>query len=231
MPDVASVNSEPVAALVVAAGSGVRLGGGGPKALRELGGRPLVSWSIDAMAAGGAAAVVLVVAAGTEAGYADVVEQSPIPVRLVPGGSSRQESVANGLAALPEDAEVVLIHDAARPLVPVEVVTAVVAAVRSGARAVVPVVPLADTIRRLDRTGSQVLDRSLLRAVQTPQGFRRSVVVAAHEAGAGATYTDDAAVCEAFGVSVTLVAGSVESLKVTTAVDLALVATILAGRT
>jgi 2-C-methyl-D-erythritol 4-phosphate cytidylyltransferase len=118
---------EPVVAIVVAAGSGVRLGGEGPKALRLLAGRPLVAWSLDAMAAGGAAAR----AGGgrfTQALYDAVVTEAPLPVTVVAGGPTRQQSVAHGLAALPADAAVVLVHDAARPLVPASVVAEVVRA-------------------------------------------------------------------------------------------------------
>ena len=157
---------EPVVAIVVAAGSGVRLGGEGPKALRLLAGRPLVAWSLDAMAAGGAVSAVLVVADGTQALYDAVVTEAPLPVTVVAGGPTRQQSVAHGLAALPADAAVVLVHDAARPLVPASVVAEVVRAVRRGAGAVIPVVPVTDSVRRVTADGSVVVDRATLRAVQ-----------------------------------------------------------------
>ncbi len=230
MTNTSSINPEPVAAIVVAAGSGVRLGGEGPKALRELDGRPLVSWSVEAMAAGGATSAVLVVADDARALYDEVVAQSPVPVTLVAGGATRQESVRRGLAAIAADVHVVLVHDAARPLVPAEVVGAVVAAVRSGAPAVIPVVAVTDSVRRLTGAGSQVVDRTLLRALQTPQGFRADVLIAAHDAAQGAEYTDDAGVCEAYGVAVTLVPGSTDSLKVTHPIDLVVAAAILAER-
>jgi len=221
---------EPVVAIVVAAGSGVRLGGEGPKALRLLAGRPLVAWLLDAMAAGGAVSAVLVVADGTQALYDAVVTEAPLPVTVVAGGPTRQQSVAHGLAALPADAAVVLVHDAARPLVPASVVAEVVRAVRRGAGAVIPVVPVTDSVRRVTADGSVVVDRATLRAVQTPQGFRRHVLVAAHDAAAGHDHTDDAAVCEAYGVPVALVPGSPDSLKVTHAADLALAGAVLAAR-
>ncbi len=223
-------NPEPVVAIVVAAGSGVRLGGEGPKALRTLCGRPLVSWSVAAMAAGGATAAVVVVADGTQPSYEAVVAEAPVPVTLVAGGASRQESVARGLAALPPGTEVVLVHDAARPLVPTEVVAEVVAAVRAGADAVVPAVPVTDSVRRVDHDRSEVVDRTTLRAVQTPQGFRARVLAAAHAAADRTDHTDDASVCEAYGVPVTLVPGSSDALKVTRPVDLVLAEAILADR-
>jgi 2-C-methyl-D-erythritol 4-phosphate cytidylyltransferase len=222
--------SEPVVALVVAAGSGVRLGGGEPKALRLLAGKPLVAWSIEALVAGGVDSVVLVVAAGTADWYGPVVASATVPTVVVLGGATRQESVASGLAAVPEAAAIVLVHDAARPLVPATVVAAVVAAVRGGATAVIPVVPVTDSIRRLSAAGSVVVDREELRAVQTPQGFRRDVLVRAHAAASGASYTDDATVCEAYGEPVTLVQGSPDALKVTHPLDLAVAEMIVRSR-
>jgi len=224
-----NTSTEPVVAIVVAAGSGVRLGGEVPKAVRPLAGRPLVSWSVAALAAGGVTEVVVVVGDGLQDVFAEALADAPIPWRLVVGGVTRQESVARGIAALPEG-EVVLVHDAARPLVPAEVVRGVVEAVRSGAPAVIPVVPMSDTIRQVGDAGSVVVDRSGLRAVQTPQGFARDVLVSAHAAAAGSDYTDDAAVCEASGYEVVLVPGSREALKITEPYDLAVAEAIVAGR-
>lgn len=224
-----NTSPEPVVAIVVAAGSGVRLGGEVPKAVRELAGRPLVRWSVDALAAGGVTHAVVVVADGLQDMFADALCGTSIPFTVVVGGATRQESVSRGIAALP-DCEVVLVHDAARPLVPAEVVRAVVAAVRSGASAVIPVVPVSDTIRQVSATGSVVVDRSGLRAVQTPQGFAREALVAAHAAAAGGEYTDDAAVCEALGYDVVLVPGSREALKITEPLDLVVAEAILGAR-
>jgi len=224
-----NTSTEPVVAIVVAAGSGVRLGGEVPKAVRPLVGRPLVSWSVAALAAGGVTEVVVVVGDGLQDVFAEALVDAPIPWRLVVGGATRQESVARGIAALPAG-EIVLVHDAARPLVPAEVVRGVVEAVRSGASAVIPVVPMSDTIRQVADAGSVVVDRTGLRAVQTPQGFARDVLVTAHVAAAGKDYTDDAAVCEASGYEVVLVPGSREALKITEPYDLAVAEAIVAGR-
>jgi 2-C-methyl-D-erythritol 4-phosphate cytidylyltransferase len=224
-----NTSTEPVVAIVVAAGSGVRLGGEVPKALRPLAGRPLVSWSIDALAAGGVTEVVVVVGEGLEDTFASALVDAPIPFRLVVGGATRQESVARGIAALPP-ASVVLVHDAARPLVPAEVVRGVVTGVRAGAAAVIPVVPVTDTIRQVVGSGSVVVDRTGLRAVQTPQGFAREALVAAHAAARGRDFTDDAAVCEASGYEVILVPGSRDALKITEPYDVAVAEAIVRGR-
>lgn len=228
--------SEPVVAIVVAAGSGVRLGastagGTGPKALRRLRGIALVRWAVDAMLAAGAERVVVVVTPGNEDGFEAAMAGVYHSICLTPGGATRQESVLAGLRALPElpgDA-IVLVHDAARPLVPVEVTKAVIDAVRSGAQAVVPAVPVTDSLREVvPHQRTHVVDRSRYVAVQTPQGFRLGTLLSAHERAVGDTsFTDDAAVCEAAGHDVVLVPGSRLSMKVTAPVDFALAEALL----
>jgi len=218
---------EPVVALVVAAGSGSRLGGDIPKALRELDGRPLVSHSLEGLAAGGVDRAVIVIAPGLDDDFAGVVAASPIPARCVHGGAERQDSVLNGLAAIAADpdlssAHYVLVHDAARALVPADVVRRVIEALVGGAVAAIPVLPVVDTIREVTATGSATVDRSRLRAVQTPQGFARDVLERAHllVADQGLQVTDDAAAVEALGYPVVLVPGDREALKVTEPLDL-----------
>lgn len=224
---------EPVAAIVVAAGSGVRLGdstagGTGPKALRLLAGKPLVTWSVDAMAAGGCSQAIVVIPAGAQATFLEALAEAPIPVTLVEGGATRQESVYRGLAGLPSRrCRIILVHDAARPLVPADVVRSVIDAVLAGAKAVVPVIAVHDTIRRLDADGSTVVDRESLRAVQTPQGFDLGTLLLAHELAVGESYTDDAAVCEANGARVLLVQGSRRSAKITEPADFAFAEALL----
>lgn len=225
---------EPVAALVVAAGSGSRLGGEIPKALREVRGVPLVVRSVAQLAAGGCTDAVVVVADGLVEEFTRVLADAPLPVRIVVGGAERQHSVAHGLAALdaapPVAARHVLVHDAARALVPAEVVASVIEALRAGAVAVVPVVPVVDSLREVTATGSVVADRARFRAVQTPQGFDREVLVAAHAlvADHGIAVTDDAAACEYAGHDVTLVPGSRDALKVTEPLDLVIAEAIAA---
>jgi 2-C-methyl-D-erythritol 4-phosphate cytidylyltransferase len=152
---------------------------------------------------------------------------------VVAGGDTRQDSVARALVALPADIDVVLVHDAARPLVPTSLVDAVVAAVRAGADAVVPGLPVADTVKSVGRGDlvTATLDRSILRAIQTPQGFRRSVITSAHAASdPDAPATDDAGLVEALGGTVLVVPGDEEAFKVTRPLDLVLAEAVLARR-
>ncbi|MEL4505403.1 2-C-methyl-D-erythritol 4-phosphate cytidylyltransferase [Luteococcus sp. H138] len=224
--------NEPVVALVVAAGSGSRLGGEVPKALVEIGGKPLVRWSVEALAAGGCERAVVVAAAALVDDFAAVLAGVPVPVEIVVGGARRQDSVANGLAAA-GDRGIVLVHDAARPFVPVDVVRGVRDAVSGGQVCVIPVVPVVDTIRR--RTGpesSEVVDRSQLVAVQTPQGFDLATLREAHAEAArrGLEVTDDAAICEALGHPVCLVPGSRDATKVTEPFDILVASAIATSR-
>ena len=215
------------AAIVAAAGQGERLGVGTPKALVRLAGTPLLEHAVAAMNTAGVDHVVVTAPAALVGEFAEIVPGT----HVVTGGATRQESVRLALTALPDEVDVVLVHDAARALVPVDVVQRVLAAVRAGADAVVPVLPLADTVKEVDAGGVVVrtVDRSSLRAVQTPQGFRRQVLERAHASGlTGAT--DDAALAEAIGVTVTTVEGSPEAMKVTTVFDLTVAESIAALR-
>ena len=224
-----------VAAVVAAAGRGDRLGGDVPKAFRPLGGLPMVAHAVAALAAAPSVDLVVVAVPPTHVGRAEsllVGRHGGASLRVVEGGGSRHESVAQALAVLPTSVEVVLVHDAARPLVPVALVESVVAAVRGGASAVVPGVPVADTIRRVSGEAAEgVVDRSTLRAMQTPQGFVRGVLDRAYGSGADlGAVTDDAALVEALGVAVTVVGGSPEAFKVTAPLDLLLAEAVLASR-
>lgn len=223
------------AAVVPAAGRGERLGPGAPKALRELAGTPLLVHAVRALAA--ARAVDLVVVAAPPDDVADVRRLlgslADVPeLDVVAGGATRRDSVRAALAVLPPEVDVVLVHDAARPLVPVDLVNAVAAAVRAGADAVVPAVPVADTIREVDAGGLAVgtPHRAALRSVQTPQGFRRALLEAAHATAGAAQHTDDAGLVEQAGGVVHVIAGSEEAFKVTRPLDLLLAEAVLARR-
>ncbi|MFD4222205.1 2-C-methyl-D-erythritol 4-phosphate cytidylyltransferase [Streptomyces griseus] len=233
------------AAVIPAAGRGVRLGPGAPKALRTLGGTPMLIHSVRAMAASRAVSLVVVVAPPDGAPEVKhLLDEHALPERtdylVVPGGETRQESVGLGLDALPEDVSVVLVHDAARPLVPVDTVDAVAAAVRDGAPAVVPALPLADTVKEVEPARAPgepepviaTPVRARLRAVQTPQGFDRDTLVRAHAEVAvdGEGATDDAGMVERLGQSVVVVPGHEEAFKVTRPLDLVLAEAVLARR-
>ena len=209
-------------AIVAAAGSGSRLGADRPKALVPLAGRPLVCWAVDGLREGGVAEIVVTVPAAERAAFAAVL---PPYVRLVDGGATRTASVRAGLAAAGPRADVVLVHDAARPLTPPAAVARVLDAVAAGARAVVPVLPVVDTTVLVDDDGAitDAVPRAPLRRVQTPQGFDRATLVAAYAAlDDAAELTDDAAVVRAAGVPVHTVPGDERSAKITVPHDLAL---------
>jgi len=223
-----------VAAIVVAAGSGERLGAGIPKALVALRGRPLFAWALAAFAEHSEVDVVILVA--PEAALASIRAVAEDRALVVTGGDTRQQSVRNGMAALPDDADLVLVHDAARPLVPAEVISSVIAALRHGAEAVIPVVAVTDTIKSVNNAGviSGTVDRVQLRAVQTPQGFHRDVLQQAHSAAVDAgllDVSDDAGLVERFGRAVHTVLGSPSSFKITTRFDLDLAEGLVSGVT
>lgn len=221
----------PVAAIVVAAGSGSRLGHALPKALVEVGGVPLVRLAVDALVAGGVGRVVVVAPASHLGEFHDLLQPDDARLAIVEGGAERQDSVRLGLEAI-DDAPHILVHDAARPLVPATVVEAVIDALRAGAGAVIPVVPVVDSIRRTTDDGSVVVDRAPLRAVQTPQGFDGALLrkAHAHAESEGLSLTDDASACEALGVAITLVPGHREALKITEPFDLVVAEAIVESR-
>ena len=208
-----------VAVVVVAAGSGTRLGLGIPKAFA-----PLQSWTVldHALSRIPRDAQVVVVAPAEELDRARriVAAHAGVAASVVAGGATRQQSVAAGLAALGDDVDVVLVHDAARALTPPVVFDRVAAAVRATGGGVIPVLPVADTIKRVaGESVAETVDRSELVAVQTPQGFPRAALDAAY-ASAAADHTDDAALFAAAGHAVTTVPGDERAFKITTADDL-----------
>lgn len=217
-------------ALIVAAGSGERLGAGCPKALVQLAGAPLLQWSIDALRE--LDEIERIVVAMPPAGAAAV---APAGVIAVEGGEVRSDSVRRALAAA-GDGDLVLVHDAARPLLTALLARAVIAALErdTAADAAIAAVPVADTIKRVDAAGavSETLDRSALWAVQTPQVFRRAALERALsvEAEELARATDDAWLVERSGGRVIVVAASDENLKVTTPLDLRLAELLLQDR-
>jgi 2-C-methyl-D-erythritol 4-phosphate cytidylyltransferase len=211
-------------ALIVAAGLGERLGVGGPKAFVELAGQPLVQWSVDVLASVPAIdRIVVALPRGAEA---------PPGTVGVRGGAVRSESVRLALAAAgPGDP--VLVHDAARPLVSVELVQATLSAVKEdGVDCAIAATPVTDTVKQTDAylTVTQTLDRTGLWGVQTPQVFRREVLERALDVGDEllAQATDDAWLVERAGGTIVVVPASPENLKITTPLDMALAEMLLA---
>lgn len=221
-----------VGVVVVAAGSGTRLGAGRPKAFVSLRGRPLLGYAVDTVARLPHLASLVVVAPpdhADPAGPAWAGVDLPPDAVVVAGGASRTDSVAAGLAAV-GDVDVVLVHDAARCLTPLAVFERVVEAVRAGAAGAVPGIALVDTVKTVDTHGviTGTPDRASLRAVQTPQGFARDVLVSAYGSGLGAT--DDAALVELGGHHVVVVEGDALAFKVTSRDDLEHAERVLAQR-
>jgi 2-C-methyl-D-erythritol 4-phosphate cytidylyltransferase/2-C-methyl-D-erythritol 2,4-cyclodiphosphate synthase len=214
-----------VGVIVVAAGSGTRLGEGKPKAFVRLGDRTILERSLASVFGMNEPAQVVVVvpsshrdeaaslgavSAGVASGY----------LSIVPGGDSRQDSVTAGLAELGPDVGIVLVHDAARPFTASQLFDQVVARVRATGDGVIPGMPVADTLKRTDgRIALDTVDRSELAAVQTPQGFPRADLDAAY-AAAAMDYTDDAALFAAAGGAVHVIEGDAHGFKITTPWDL-----------
>ena len=204
-------------AIVVAAGAGNRFGGA--KQFSRLGDRCVLDWAVQAAARWCKGVVVVLPPAQATGEHAWRPSDSPGGgsgrVVVVAGGVLRSDSVRCGLSVVPDDAEIVLVHDGARPLADDGVFERVIEAVRAGADAAVPVVDVTDTIRW---RGGGPVDRRQLAAVQTPQAFRADVLRAAHAGGADAT--DDATLAEAAGATVVTVDGDPRNLKITESHDL-----------
>jgi 2-C-methyl-D-erythritol 4-phosphate cytidylyltransferase len=213
----------PVWSIVVAGGSGRRFGE--LKQFADLGGRPVLEWAVAACRPRSAGVVLVLptVPGGHDPHGADAV---------VAGGATRADSVRCGLAAVPSDAEVIVVHDAARPLASPALFAAVIDAVTDGgADGAVPGVPPSDTIKAVDQSGhvTSTLDRATLVAVQTPQAFRAAVLRRAHR-DAPADATDDAMLVEALGGTVRVVPGEPGNLKITGPDDLGAAERLLAAR-
>jgi 2-C-methyl-D-erythritol 4-phosphate cytidylyltransferase len=207
-----------------------------PKAFVHLGGQPLLRHALDrVLAVSGMGHVVVVAPAGyVDPARAVVADASAaagmsaaVRTDVVAGGAERSASVSAGLRALTADDDIVLVHDAARALAPAQLFEAVAERLRSGSPAVVPGLPVTDTVKVVDASGrvTSTPPRASLRAIQTPQGFRRTVLERAHAGGSGAT--DDAALVELTGESVTVIDGDPRAVKVTSPRDLDLALTIL----
>jgi 2-C-methyl-D-erythritol 4-phosphate cytidylyltransferase len=231
--------------IVVAAGRGERLGAGAPKAFVELDGRTLLEHAIRTVSSIPLPGqLVLVVPEERAAEALDIADRALAPdgpwqLSVVHGGRERHESVRFGIDALHDSIGTVLVHDAARPLTPLEVFERVIAAVHETGEAVVPAIPVADTLKRVGAAGSvlETVDRAPLVAAQTPQGFVREQLAAAHETAQARQTdapdddapTDDAELVQRAGGAVRIVPGSHRAHKLTTPADLAMLRGLLAG--
>lgn len=218
------MSAPPAAAVLVAAGSGERLGAGAPKAFVELGGVPLLVRAAQALAdAGRFRRIVAVVPEDRQADALALLAAVGIGADVCAGGRTRQQSVARGLERC--DEELVAVHDAARALVRPALVATCVDALDGDWDAVAPALPVVDTVKRVDPDDGRVLEtvsRATLRAVQTPQVFRRHLLARLHGEAHGADATDDLLLVEQAGGRVRLIEGDPRNLKITTAFDLLL---------
>lgn len=212
--------------VVLAAGAGTRLGAEVPKAFVSVSGAPLLAYAVrSALGAHGVSAIVVAAPPDWIDDAIEVIEPLSrahgIPVQVVPGGAERGDSVLAAVRWLPDECDVVLVHDAARAFATSALFDRVAAAVTEGTPSVVPGEPVVDTIKVIDSADFVVAtpDRATLRAVQTPQGFRRDVLLAAH-AAYGSLASDDAGLVERLGRPVLVVPGEPEAFKVTTPEDL-----------
>lgn len=243
-----------IAVIVVAAGSGERLGHGMPKAKVPLGGEPILTHALRGVLAAGVARQICVAIPQGDVSLRGLCEAMTVEtaatasprITVVDGGSTRAQSVRAAMAALDRDITAVMVHDAARALAPREVFDRVAHSLAEGCLAVVPALAVVDTIKTVTPTGegesgrapekvSSTPDRGQLRSVQTPQGFDLATLRQAHvdaqqfSDAQAAAVTDDAMLVESLGVDVYVVKGSPRSLKITTPMDLMLAEALLAG--
>ncbi len=213
-----------VGVVIVAAGSSTRTGGGELKQFMWVAGKPMLLHSLQLFQQRADVAMVVCVVPREYAGDPPpwIFQSDSERLLLSVGGRTRAESVRNGIADLPDTCRIILVHDAARPLVPMAVVDRVVDAVRGGASAIAAL-PVVDTLKAVDTDGrvERTVPRDALWRAQTPQGFARDVILRAHRAAMDGGYdaTDDAALVELIGEPVMVVRGSERAMKVTDAAD------------
>lgn len=230
-----SLSSPRVAVIVLAAGNGIRLGRGEPKAFVHVAGRPALARALESVFGMREPVQVIVTVPPNYVPVARelarrVAGSQQHPVTAIVGGASRQASVHAALGHLADSVEVVLVHDAARPLAPAMLFDSVAEEVALTGAGVVPGIPVADTIKRTDESGRivETVDRSVLSAVQTPQGFPRDQLVAAH-AAATREFTDDSALVADAGYPASIIAGDELAFKITTGWELRQAEQIVTG--
>ena len=214
-------------AIIVAGGSGTRFGAELPKQFLELGGKPILMRSIEAFANSGNCPVDVIVTLPSD--QMDLWQRLcdrygfGVPHRVVPGGETRWHSVKHALDSMGDvnEVDIIAVHDGVRPMVTADVICRTIEAVRRDGAAI-PVVALNDSVRQVVGEASHALDRSTLRAVQTPQAFDARLLLDAYSLPYQTTFTDDASVVEQLGHPITLVEGDPHNLKITRPMDLAL---------
>ena len=222
-------------AIIVAAGSGVRLGRSEPKAFVKIGGRTMLSYSLRVIASiATIKELVIAVPDGFEsAARAEVTAAAiRIPVKITRGGAERQDSVRIALGLTSSESDLVVVHDAARPMATAKMFEACLEAA-SRAGGAIAAIPLADTLKRVvDSAITETIARAELWQAQTPQAFRRDILVAAHRRAVDQRFlaTDDADLVERNGIRVEVIEGSTANIKITTPSDLAIVEAIIAAR-
>jgi 2-C-methyl-D-erythritol 4-phosphate cytidylyltransferase len=218
-------------AVIVAGGSGQRMGTAVPKQFLELCGKPMLYWSIKAFMEALPDVHIILVLPATQISIAQIVLQAfpeRIDLTIVAGGDTRHGSVANGLKEVPEDA-IVLVHDGARPLASAELIGRCYKAAATHGSAI-PVIPVADSIREEINDSSRAIARDRLRVVQTPQAFDAALLKHAFDQSYDPSFTDEATVAEADGIAIYLVSGERSNLKITTPDDMIIAAAILHHR-
>ena len=214
-------------AIIVAGGSGTRFGAELPKQFLELGGKPILMRSIEAFANSGNCPVDVIVTLPSD--QMDLWQRLcdrygfDVPHRVVPGGETRWHSVKHALDSMGDvnEVDIIAVHDGVRPMVTADVICRTIEAVRRDGAAI-PVVALNDSVRQVVGEASHALDRSTLRAVQTPQAFDARLLLDAYSLPYQPTFTDDASVVEQLGHPITLVEGDPHNLKITRPMDMAL---------
>ena len=217
------------ATIIVAGGSGQRMGGALPKQFMAVGGKPVLLRTIETFYTFDPQMILVVVLPATQIDVWNELlmhHQSSIPHVVAEGGATRFESVKNGINALPEDVELIGVHDGVRPFVSMDTL----ARCYSNAKpAIVPVIPMYDSLRQLTEMGNNSVDRSSYVAVQTPQVFSASLLRQAYSQPYNVLYTDDASVVEALGECIELTEGNRENIKLTTPFDLIIAEGIISG--
>lgn len=210
--------------VIVAGGKGLRMGGDVPKQFLLLGGKPVLMRTIERFHAFDAQLQIILVLPPDQQGYWHelcLAHHFKLPYLLADGGATRFESVRNGLALIPNDAQgVVAVHDGVRPMVSVKVIERCFA-MACKTQAVIPVTPVVETLRQIMPDGaSQTVNRDAYRLVQTPQTFDLQLLKQAYQQPYSTAFTDDASVVEALGMQITMVEGNKENIKITTPFDL-----------